>query len=96
MRNAWKPSTMETGRRFVLATTTWKSGRRELLGEQQSGQMTEIGLAMYLDMWAAAQALKEGRTPSLDSPGARLKLSCAAGFPAEAYVCRRTRPPGTV
>jgi transcription-repair coupling factor (superfamily II helicase) len=47
---------------------TWRSAG-ELLGEQQSGQMTEIGLAMYLDMLDhAVKALKEGREPALDKP----------------------------
>jgi transcription-repair coupling factor (superfamily II helicase) len=60
----------ELGAGFVLATHDLEiRGAGELLGEQQSGQMTEIGLAMYLDLLEhAVQALKEGREPVLDKP----------------------------
>jgi len=51
--------------------------------------MTEIGLAMYLDMLEhAVKALKEGRTPSLDKPLAaetEVELRLAAFLP-DAYV----------
>jgi len=57
----------DLGAGFVLATHDLEiRGAGELLGEQQSGQMTEIGLAMYLDMLEqAVKSLKEGRKPSL-------------------------------
>jgi transcription-repair coupling factor (superfamily II helicase) len=60
----------ELGAGFVLATHDLEiRGAGELLGEQQSGQMTEIGLALYLDMLEhAVEALKEGREPMLDKP----------------------------
>ena len=60
----------ELGAGFVLATHDLEiRGAGELLGEQQSGQMTEVGLAMYLDMLDhAVKALKEGREPALDKP----------------------------
>jgi transcription-repair coupling factor (superfamily II helicase) len=60
----------ELGAGFVLATHDLEiRGAGELLGEAQSGQMTEIGLAMYLDMLEqAVSALKEGREPALDKP----------------------------
>jgi transcription-repair coupling factor (superfamily II helicase) len=60
----------ELGAGFVLATHDLEiRGAGELLGEQQSGQMTEIGLAMYLDLLEhAVKALKEGREPALDKP----------------------------
>ena len=60
----------ELGAGFVLATHDLEiRGAGELLGEQQSGQMTEIGLALYLDMLEqAVKALKEGREPALDRP----------------------------
>ncbi len=60
----------DLGAGFVLATHDLEiRGAGELLGEQQSGQMTEIGLAMYLDMLEqAVKALKEGREPQLDQP----------------------------
>src|SRR5581483_2427476 len=57
----------DLGAGFVLATHDLEiRGAGELLGEQQSGQMTEIGLAMYLDLlYRAVKALKEGREPAL-------------------------------
>jgi len=60
----------ELGAGFVLATHDLEiRGAGELLGEQQSGQMTEIGLALYLDMLEqAVQALKDGREPALERP----------------------------
>ena len=60
----------ELGAGFVLATHDLEiRGAGELLGEQQSGQMTEIGLALYLDLLEqAVKSLKEGREPALDQP----------------------------
>jgi transcription-repair coupling factor (superfamily II helicase) len=60
----------DLGAGFVLATHDLEiRGAGELLGEQQSGQVTEIGLAMYLDMLEhAVDALKNGREPALDKP----------------------------
>jgi transcription-repair coupling factor (superfamily II helicase) len=60
----------ELGAGFVLATHDLEiRGAGELLGESQSGQVTEIGLTMYLDMLdRAVRALKEGREPALDQP----------------------------
>src|SRR5437016_2331384 len=80
----------ELGAGFVLATHDLEiRGAGELLGEQQSGQMTEIGLAMYLDMLEqAVKSLKEGRAPSLDKPLAaatEVELRLPAFLP-EAYV----------
>ncbi len=60
----------ELGAGFVLATHDLEiRGAGELLGEQQSGQMTEVGLSMYLEMLErAVSALKAGREPALDQP----------------------------
>jgi transcription-repair coupling factor (superfamily II helicase) len=60
----------ELGAGFVLATHDLEiRGAGELLGEQQSGQMTEVGLALYLDMLEqAVKALKAGREPALERP----------------------------
>jgi transcription-repair coupling factor (superfamily II helicase) len=85
----------DLGAGFVLATHDLEiRGAGELLGEQQSGQMTEIGLAMYLDMLEhAVNALKEGREPSLDKPLAaqtevelRLPAFLPESFVADVHV----------
>lgn len=60
----------ELGAGFVLATHDLEiRGAGELLGEEQSGEMTEIGLTMYLDMLdRAVKAMKDGREVALDAP----------------------------
>ncbi|HEY2590050.1 MAG TPA: transcription-repair coupling factor [Steroidobacteraceae bacterium] len=80
----------ELGAGFVLATHDLEiRGAGELLGEAQSGQMTEIGLALYLDLLEhAVKSLKEGREPALDQPLAaatEVELHVPALLP-ETYV----------
>jgi transcription-repair coupling factor (superfamily II helicase) len=80
----------ELGAGFVLATHDLEiRGAGELLGESQSGELTEIGLTMYLDMLEqAVKALKEGREPALDRPlaaTAEVELRLPALLP-ESYV----------
>ncbi len=60
----------ELGAGFALATHDLEiRGAGELLGEAQSGQLSEIGLALYLDLLAeAVTALKAGREPQLERP----------------------------
>jgi transcription-repair coupling factor (superfamily II helicase) len=80
----------ELGAGFVLATHDLEiRGAGELLGEQQSGQMTEVGLALYLDMLEqAVRALKEGREPALDralAADAEVELRLPAFIP-DTYI----------
>jgi transcription-repair coupling factor (superfamily II helicase) len=80
----------ELGAGFVLATHDLEiRGAGELLGEQQSGQMTEVGLSLYLDMLEhAVTALKAGREPALEQPLAaatEVELRLPAFLP-ESYV----------
>ncbi len=80
----------DLGAGFVLATHDLEiRGAGELLGESQSGELTEIGLTMYLDLLEqAVKALKEGREPQLDRPlaaAAEVELRLPALLP-ESYV----------
>jgi transcription-repair coupling factor (superfamily II helicase) len=58
------------GAGFTLATHDLEiRGAGELLGEDQSGQIHEIGFSLYTDLLErAVKALKEGRSPNLDQP----------------------------
>jgi transcription-repair coupling factor (superfamily II helicase) len=60
----------ELGAGFVLATHDLEiRGAGELLGEEQSGEMAEVGPTMYLDLLdRAVRALREGRVADLDAP----------------------------
>jgi transcription-repair coupling factor (superfamily II helicase) len=80
----------ELGAGFVLATHDLEiRGAGELLGESQSGELTEVGLTLYLDLLdQAVKALKEGREPMLDRPlaaTAEVELRIPALLP-ESYV----------
>jgi len=58
------------GAGFTIATHDLEiRGAGELLGEDQSGQIHEIGFSLYTDLLErAVKALKEGRSPNLDQP----------------------------
>jgi transcription-repair coupling factor (superfamily II helicase) len=80
----------DLGAGFVLATHDLEiRGAGELLGESQSGELTEIGLTLYLDLLEqAVKALKEGREPDLARPlaaTAEVELRLPALLP-ESYV----------
>lgn len=80
----------ELGAGFMLATHDLEiRGAGELLGEEQSGEMTEVGLSMYLDLLEhAVRAMKEGRDPQVEQPLAaqtEVEMRVAALLPEE-YV----------
>jgi transcription-repair coupling factor (superfamily II helicase) len=60
----------DLGAGFVLATHDLEiRGAGEFLGEAQSGELSEVGLSMYLDMLEhAVKAMRAGRQPALDRP----------------------------
>ena len=59
----------DLGAGFTLATHDMEiRGAGELLGDEQSGQMQEIGFGLYNELLErAVKALKSGQTPSIDS-----------------------------
>jgi transcription-repair coupling factor (superfamily II helicase) len=76
----------DLGAGFTLATHDLEiRGAGELLGEEQSGQIHEIGFTLYMDLLErAVQALKAGKTPELDRPldhGAEIDLGLPALLP---------------
>jgi len=78
--------TLGTG--FTLATHDLEiRGAGELLGEEQSGHMNEIGYALYTELLERAVAsLKAGREPMLDQPlshGAEVDLHVPALIPED-------------
>jgi transcription-repair coupling factor (superfamily II helicase) len=78
------------GAGFTLATHDLEiRGAGELLGEEQSGQIHEVGFSMYLELLQrAVEALRSGREPDLDRPfdhGVEVELGVAALLP-EDYV----------
>jgi transcription-repair coupling factor (superfamily II helicase) len=80
----------DLGAGFTLATHDLEiRGAGELLGEGQSGQMQEIGYALYMEMLdRAVKALKSGTVPNLDQPlhqGPEVDLHVPALLP-EAYL----------
>ncbi|HED18464.1 MAG TPA: transcription-repair coupling factor [Gammaproteobacteria bacterium] len=60
----------DLGAGFTLATHDLEiRGAGELLGDEQSGQIHEIGFALYTELLErAVEALKAGREPELDRP----------------------------
>jgi transcription-repair coupling factor (superfamily II helicase) len=60
----------DLGAGFTLATHDLEiRGAGELLGDEQSGQIAEIGFSLYTELLErAVQALKAGKQPELDKP----------------------------
>ena len=78
----------DLGAGFTLATHDLEiRGAGELLGDEQSGQIQEVGFTLYMDLLErAVQALKAGRTPELDRPldhGAEIDLGIPALLPSD-------------
>ncbi|HRC70747.1 MAG TPA: transcription-repair coupling factor [Candidatus Competibacter denitrificans] len=76
----------DLGAGFMLANHDLEiRGAGELLGEQQSGQIHEVGFSLYMDLLErAVQALKAGRVPELDRPldhGPEIDLQSPALIP---------------
>jgi transcription-repair coupling factor (superfamily II helicase) len=78
----------DLGAGFTLATHDLEiRGAGELLGEEQSGQINEIGFSLYTELLErAVAALKAGRQPELDRPldhGTEIELNIPALLPAD-------------
>ncbi|MBK1695102.1 transcription-repair coupling factor, partial [Chromatium weissei] len=78
----------DLGAGFTLATHDLEiRGAGELLGDEQSGQITEVGFTLYMEMLErAVNALKAGHAPELDRPldhGAEIDLSIPALLPSD-------------
>jgi transcription-repair coupling factor (superfamily II helicase) len=78
----------ELGAGFTLATQDLEiRGAGELLGEEQSGQIQEVGIGLYLELLErAVTALREGREPELEAPlgaGTEVDLQLPALLPED-------------
>ena len=78
----------ELGAGFMLSSNDLEiRGAGELLGDEQSGQIQEIGFTLYTDLLErAVEALKSGKQPELDTPmdrGAEVELQAAALIPED-------------
>ena len=76
----------ELGAGFILATHDLEiRGAGELLGEDQSGQMAEIGFSLYTELLErAVRSIREGRLPDVDGTqvrGAEVELHIPALIP---------------
>jgi transcription-repair coupling factor (superfamily II helicase) len=80
----------DLGAGFVLATHDLEiRGAGELLGEDQSGQIQEIGFALYMELLErAVKAMQAGKAPELEKPlhhGPEIELHVPSLLP-EAYL----------
>jgi transcription-repair coupling factor (superfamily II helicase) len=78
----------DLGAGFSLATHDLEiRGAGELLGDEQSGQINEIGFTLYTELLErAVKAIREGRQPELDRPldhGAEVDLGIPALIPED-------------
>jgi transcription-repair coupling factor (superfamily II helicase) len=78
----------DLGAGFMLSSHDMEiRGAGELLGDDQSGQIQEIGFSLYTELLErAVNALKSGKQPELDTPmdsGAEVDLQTAALIPED-------------
>ena len=78
----------ELGAGFTLATHDLEiRGAGELLGEDQSGQMTEVGFSLYTELLErAVRSIRQGKLPDVDEPlhrGAEVELGLPALIPED-------------
>ena len=78
----------ELGAGFTLATHDLEiRGAGELLGDEQSGQIQEVGFTLYTELLErAVRALKSGKTVDLDAPldhGPEIDMHMPALLPAD-------------
>jgi transcription-repair coupling factor (superfamily II helicase) len=78
----------ELGAGFLLAAHDLEiRGAGELLGEDQSGQMTEVGFSLYTELLErAVRSIKEGKIPEYDADvarGAEVELHVPALIPED-------------
>ncbi|WP_347987243.1 transcription-repair coupling factor [Methylomonas sp. AM2-LC] len=78
----------ELGAGFILSSHDMEiRGAGELLGDEQSGQIQEIGFTLYTElMERAVKALKSGKQPELDAPlemGPEVDLQVSALIPED-------------
>jgi len=78
----------ELGAGFMLSSHDMEiRGAGELLGDEQSGQIQEIGFTLYTELLErAVKALKSGKQPELDAPldtGPEVDLQVAALIPED-------------
>ncbi len=76
----------ELGAGFTLATHDLEiRGAGELLGEDQSGQMAEVGFSLYTELLErAVRSIRQGKLPDIDEPmhrGAEVELHVPALIP---------------
>ena len=78
----------ELGAGFTLATHDLEiRGAGELLGEDQSGQMAEVGFSLYTELLErAVRSIRQGKLPDADEPpdrGAEVELHSPALIPED-------------
>ena len=86
----------ELGAGFTLATHDLEiRGAGELLGEEQSGQMAEVGFSLYTELLERAVAsIKAGVLPDMDglrAPGTEMELAIPALIPDDYLPDAHTR-----